>query len=193
MIQNPGRSQVATEKRKESGPKGQDLRPGNARLITKPLQPPPALFQHLDSVDIQIIELLRADGRMTVRALSQKIGVAEPTVGNRIKALHDSRVMKVKTLISLEASGRPLAAIIGIRTSGRAIDKIAADLSQIDGVVSVMSVLGRFDLCVGFSAVSLEDLRNALEKEFGRVRGVNSLECQLALEEVKLTPLWATF
>lgn len=130
---------------------------------------------------------------MTARALAQKIGIAEPTVASRIKALHDNRVMKVKCLVSLEAFGRPIATIIGIRTSGRPIDKIAADLSEIDGVVGVMSVLGRFDLCVAFAAVSHQDLRNALEKEFGRVRGVSSFECQLTLEEVKLTPLWAEF
>jgi DNA-binding Lrp family transcriptional regulator len=95
--------------------------------------------------------------------------------------------------VSLEASGRPIGTLIGIRTAGRALDKIAADLCEIDGVVSVMSVLGRFDLCVGFAAMDFKDLRYSLEKEFGRVRGVSSLECQLALDPVKLTPLWVKF
>ena len=150
-------------------------------------------FDDLDSTDVQIISLLREDGRMTARSLAQKVGIAEPTVATRIKNLYDNGQMKVVGMLSLDAAGRPIAANVGIRTLGRAVDEVAADLSAIDGVFSVMSVLGRYTLCVGVGAADLQDLRMILEKQMGKIKGIESMECVLSLETVKLSSLWSQF
>lgn len=150
-------------------------------------------FESLDPVDARIIALLRKDARMTARALADSIGIAEPTVANRIKSLHSNGVMRVLGLVSHSAAGRPIAATIGIRILGRSIDEIASDIVLIEGVVSVMSVLGRFDLFVGVTAIDLRDLREVLETQIGAIKGVENIECMLSLETIKYSPLWAKF
>jgi DNA-binding Lrp family transcriptional regulator len=148
-------------------------------------------FEKLDPTDVQIIKLLRQDGRMTGRAIAQAIGIAEPTVAGRIRSLYDSGVMRVIGLISLGAIGKPISATVGIRTIGRSIEEISPDLVAIDGVVSVMSVLGRFDMFVTVIATDLHDLRQILETRIGVVKGVESIECLLSLDIVKISSLWA--
>jgi Lrp/AsnC family leucine-responsive transcriptional regulator len=150
-------------------------------------------FEKLDSTDAEIIKLLRQDGRMSGRAIAQALGIAEPSVASRIRSLYDSGVMRVIGLVSLAAIRRPISATVGIRTIGRSINEIAADLGGIDGVFSVMSVLGRFDMFAAVSATDLHDLRRILETRIGAVKGVESIECLLSLDIAKLSSLWAKF
>ncbi len=43
----------------------------------------------MDSIDLQLIALLRQDARATVATLAKKLGVSRGTVTNRVKKLED--------------------------------------------------------------------------------------------------------
>ena len=59
----------------------------------------------LDDTDQAIIELLRADGRMSYRAIARATGVTENTVRARVRRLEESNTMRVVAVTDIEAAG----------------------------------------------------------------------------------------
>ena len=45
----------------------------------------------IDDIDRQVIELLRADGRMPTKAIARTVGLAETTVAARLRQLREER------------------------------------------------------------------------------------------------------
>ena len=72
------------------------------------------MAEELDALDRQIIDALRADARLSARALGRQLGVAAGTVGQRVSRLEQAGVIRGYTAIVEPASvGRPLGFVVG--------------------------------------------------------------------------------
>lgn len=67
----------------------------------------------LDDIDRQIIALLQQDARLTNAAIGEKVGLAAPSVFERVKKLEQRGVIQGYTIqVDPAALGRPLTAFI---------------------------------------------------------------------------------
>lgn len=70
----------------------------------------------LDSMDLNILKNLQADGRMSISELGQIVGMSAPSVKDRIRRLEDRGVIRKFTIdLHMQALGYQLEAIVRIK------------------------------------------------------------------------------
>jgi DNA-binding Lrp family transcriptional regulator len=106
--------------------------------------------ESLDDLDRQIIDVLRADARLSARAIARRLGVAAGTVGQRIGRLETAGVIRGYTVVVEPALvGRPLGFVVGLQIAqGRPLDGILDELMATPQIDEVLVVTGRWDLMV---------------------------------------------
>lgn len=77
----------------------------------------------MDEIDLQIIELLHAHGRLSREQIARDINLSRPAVHERVKRLEEEGVIRGYTaLLNWSALGKPLTAFILVRTAGTNIN-----------------------------------------------------------------------
>jgi len=104
----------------------------------------------LDALDLQIIDLLRADARLSARAIGRRLGVAAGTVGQRVGRLEEAGVIRgYSAVVEPALVGRPLGFVVGLQIAqGTPLDGILDELVAIPEIDEVLVVTGRWDLMV---------------------------------------------
>jgi Lrp/AsnC family transcriptional regulator, leucine-responsive regulatory protein len=70
----------------------------------------------VDAVDRQIIEILAADARISVKDLAQRVSLSSPSASERLKRLEERGVIRAFTVeIDPQAIGYALQAIVRVR------------------------------------------------------------------------------
>src|SRR5713226_4801455 len=59
----------------------------------------------LDELDHELVATLRDDGRISNRALADRFGVGEATIGQRVRRLADERILRVVAVTDMAAFG----------------------------------------------------------------------------------------
>ncbi len=103
----------------------------------------------IDDIDLQIINLLQEDSRLSFNKIARELGISVGTAYNRIKNLEDRGVLKGYTaIVDPVKVGYSLTAIILIQAEGKHLLDVEKEISKIDNVVSVYDITGDFDIAV---------------------------------------------
>ncbi len=93
----------------------------------------------MDTMDQQIISLLRANGRLSREQIAREINLSRPAVHERIKRLEEQGVIRGYTAeVDWDALGKPLTAFIFVRTAGASCNETGyaiLELSDSDAIV----------------------------------------------------------
>ena len=152
----------------------------------------PAMIE-LDHIDNAIIELLRADGRMSYRSLARELGITENTVRARVRRLEDSDTMRVVAVTDIEAAGYGMLLAIGVQVESRSPEEVARELAQMTEVFSVNVVVGTHDVEILVVAQDQSDLDELINSRLAAVPGVRRLTPALAVDVLKNQPDWVPF
>jgi DNA-binding Lrp family transcriptional regulator len=121
-------------------------------------------FADLDDTDRAILAILAVDGRISNKALAERVGVAPSTCLARVRALCERGAIRgFHADIDPAALGRPLQALISIRLAAHergAVDAFRARSVRLPGVVSVFHVAGADDYVLHVRAASGDALRD---------------------------------
>ncbi len=103
----------------------------------------------IDDIDLQIINLLQEDSRLSFNKIARELGISVGTAYNRIKSLEDKRILKGYTaIVDPVKVGYGLTAIILIQAEGKHLLDVENKISKIDNVISVYDITGDFDIAV---------------------------------------------
>ena len=73
-------------------------------------------MSHIDSIDERILGELQANGRLTMKALAERVGLSSPAMIERVRRLEDRGVITgYRAIVAPAAIGRPVAAVITAR------------------------------------------------------------------------------
>ncbi|HUK38936.1 MAG TPA: Lrp/AsnC family transcriptional regulator [Methanomicrobiales archaeon] len=105
----------------------------------------------MDEKDQEILHLLEENGRFPTGELAQGLGLSEDEVGERIRAMEESRVLrKFTTVIDWERAGNSrVSAIIDLKIAPErdfGYDKIAERIARFRQVKALFLVSGVYDL-----------------------------------------------
>ena len=141
----------------------------------------------MDSLDLQLIGLLRTNARASVATLAGKLGVSRGTVTNRIKRLEDDGLV-VGYSVRLRPDAQPdqITAWMSIAVEGNQTRAVIATLLGEPGVASLHDTNGRWDLLAALRAGTLGELAEVLER-VRLIKGIGATETSIHLQTYKLS------
>ncbi len=141
----------------------------------------------LDAVDTQLLTLLAADARMSLRSLGAAVGLSGPSVADRIARLTERGVIRGFTVdIDWATLGLPTLAHISLLTDKTShIEQIVDELRSIDRVEEISIVTGSTDLLVRARVADLTELRQLLVEHIWPIAGIQRVETTLAVETLR--------
>jgi len=141
----------------------------------------------MDSLDMQLIALLRTNARTSVATLANKLGVSRGTVTNRITRLEDGGVIVGYTArLRPEAEPDQITAWMSIAVEGNQTRAVIGTLLGEPGVASLHDTNGRWDLLAGLRAGTLAELAEVLER-VRLIKGIGATETSIHLQTYKLS------
>lgn len=100
-----------------------------------------------DDVNLQIIRHLQ-DGRKSFKIIADELSITENTVRSRVNKLIEEGILNVSGLINPENLPGHQSAIIGVKINNMRLVEKGEEFSNLNGVISVAVVTGRYDLIV---------------------------------------------
>ncbi|MEU6555261.1 Lrp/AsnC family transcriptional regulator [Streptomyces sp. NPDC046915] len=130
----------------------------------------------MDEVDSAIVHHLQLDGRLSNRALAEKLGIAPSTCLERTRLLHRRGIIQgYRAQVSLRALNRPVQAMVSTQIRPLNRDVVAAferSVSQLPEVVSVYTMAGSDDFLVHVTAQDIDHLHAFLLDQFTNRREI---------------------
>jgi DNA-binding Lrp family transcriptional regulator len=150
-------------------------------------QPPPA--RPLDSVDREILRLLRADGRASVRALAERVHVSRASAYARINRLIDDGVIRgFGARVDQERAGQGTSAYVTLKIVQDSWRTVRERLRQLPGAAHMALVSGDFDVLLLVHTADNRALRDLVLTRIQSMPEVLSTRTLLVFEETDLEP-----
>jgi len=139
----------------------------------------------LDSLDRQLISLLRADGRAPISRLAEALKVSRATVQARLDRLIQSgAILGFTVRAEARRAGEGVRAITLIEVSGASTSAVIRALRGLPEITALHTTNGAWDLVAEVHAESLADLDRIL-REMRTVEGVLNSETSILLRSVQ--------
>ncbi len=144
-----------------------------------------------DTIDRQIIDSLRANGRRPFRQIAAELGVSESTVRSRFTRLSELGILQVVGLADLHGVGT-VEGHISIQVIGGHARELAGQLAQRSEVKLVAEAVGAADLILDVVFQNLSDFQRFIKIELPTYEGVRKIEFLRTGELVKDSYVWAS-
>jgi len=139
----------------------------------------------MDTLDQQLIALLRADARAAVATLAHKLKVSRGTVSNRIAKLEDEGLITGYTVrLRPDAAPDQISAWMSITVEGNQTRAVIGTLLGEPGVAALHDTNGRWDLLAELRAGNLGELAEVLER-VRLIKGIAGTETSIHLQTYK--------
>jgi Lrp/AsnC family leucine-responsive transcriptional regulator len=149
-----------------------------------------SLDRYIDSVDLQLLEMLQDNARISQADMARAIGLAPSAVLERLRKLEArGLVTGYAALISARAVGLGQLAFVAVRVSGTGDQEehAGARLAAVPEVLEVHHVAGEDCYLLKVRTQDAQHLGRLLKQRLGRVPGVVSTRTTVVLETVKET------
>ena len=138
----------------------------------------------LDSLDRALLQVLRADGRISMLELANRLGISRGNAYNRFERLRRDGVLAGFTArVDPARLGLTVAALVSLRTEQQSWQAIRDHLLALEEVEYVALTTGGPDFVVLVRAPGVESLRDVVLERLRRVPGVHSTLTTLILDE----------
>lgn len=119
----------------------------------------------MDKIDRNILRELHRDGRITMKLLSERVGLSQPSCAERIRKLLDQGVIeKFSIQVAPKAIGFPIAAIVRVRPLPGELSRVEKLISEIHEIVQCDKVTGDDAFFCRIHLRTIEELDQCLSK-----------------------------
>jgi len=99
--------------------------------------------RQLDPTDMLIVEIMQADGRISVSELGRKVGLSQPAASERLKRLEERGIIEgYGARVNAAALGLGMMAVIRLRTTHEHIRACLKQFSEMPQIVEVLRLTG---------------------------------------------------
>lgn len=139
----------------------------------------------VDDLDLQLIELLSRDARVSNRKVASELGVTEGTVRGRIKRLQQDGLIAFTAITSFGMAQKSRLAFISIEAEVDRVREIAQEISELPMINAVMVTFGQFNILAMCLFDELDLLVETASDRILDIRGVHHVETSIAVKTVK--------
>jgi Lrp/AsnC family leucine-responsive transcriptional regulator len=120
---------------------------------------------NMDNVDLQVLRKLQEDGRVTMKALAEEVGLSSPAMIERVRRLEEREVLQgYRALVNPRAVGRSLTALINVSLDRADYDAFLEALREQSAVEECHRVTGDQAFVVKAHVASTEDLEMLIDE-----------------------------
>jgi Lrp/AsnC family leucine-responsive transcriptional regulator len=144
----------------------------------------------LDATDRKILELLQADGRMSLAELAEKVGLSPSPCLRRVRMLEDGVISRYVAVLDQRAVGLPVSVFVSIKLEKQrqeSLDRFAKAIERWPEVLECYLMTGSRDYWMRVVVPDLDAYERFVKQKLTRVDGIASIESSFALEQVKYT------
>jgi Lrp/AsnC family leucine-responsive transcriptional regulator len=143
----------------------------------------------LDEVDLQIIEVLQSNSRISFSELGRSVGLSATAARNRITSLVNRGIItRLGAELDWAKIGWPIQSLLLVRTEHGRTDAVSKQLYKIPQILSITKTAGTVDLVVRLIASDVSDFAAILQKSLSKIPGITSINTLMVLDEVNNTP-----
>ena len=141
--------------------------------------------REFDTVDHQIIDALKEDGRLPFAEIARRLGVSAGMVRQRYLQMVDDGVLRVVPVTNVTLLGYDLMAMVGVSVDGDRLIETAHEIAAFEEVIYLVICTGTHDLLVEVLCHDSDHLLEFLTKRLRSVKGVRTTETYTYLRIVK--------
>ena len=139
----------------------------------------------MHELSLKLLSLLKADGRMSVTALSQALGVSRLTVDSRIKRLEAEDIISGYTvLLGTEEFKHKINGWIMINVAANKEERAIKLILRMVEISRLHTTNGKWDLAAEIQTSTLEEFDKAVS-ELRKIDGIEATETNLLLSRRK--------
>jgi Lrp/AsnC family leucine-responsive transcriptional regulator len=140
----------------------------------------------IDDIDLQILNILQADGRISNAELARKLEMAASGVLERVKRLERKGIIRgYEVLLDPVALGLNLTVFIHLKTSDSVGSTVVGEkVGQLAAILEVHWIAGDFNYLVKARINSTDGLKS-LMKSIGEIPGVLDSKTALVFDTLK--------
>jgi Lrp/AsnC family leucine-responsive transcriptional regulator len=161
------------------------VRPRNTGAVAFLGAPAPSL----DLVDRKILSALRADGRLTVNALGNTVGLSQSACWTRQKRLESSgAIRRYAAILDHKAIGLANTVFIQVtlnRHDDKVLEEFGAALARVPEVIEAYLVSGDYDYLVKVAVFDTEHYERFLRESLYKIPGIQHSRSTFALRALK--------
>jgi Lrp/AsnC family transcriptional regulator, leucine-responsive regulatory protein len=143
----------------------------------------------LDEFDRKIVAALRADGRMTVTDLADRIGLSKTPTQMRLKRLIDSRVIRgFRAIVDPARLGLDHVAFAEVKLSDtreKALGEFNAAVLRVPEIEECHMIASSFDYLLKVRTANIRDYRRVLGERISSLPHVASTSTYVAMETIR--------
>ncbi len=145
--------------------------------------------RELDLLDRKILSALRADGRMSMNDLAQKVGLSPSPCWTRVKRLEASGAIEgYVAVLDHKAIGAPNIVFVEVtldRHDEKVLEKFGSALARFPEVIEAHLVTGEYDYLVKVAVAGTEHYERFLRESLYRIEGIRHSRSTFALRTMK--------
>jgi Lrp/AsnC family transcriptional regulator, regulator for asnA, asnC and gidA len=145
-----------------------------------------------DELDLQIISLLRVDGRRSNREVARRLGVPEATVRYRVRRLTDSGILKIAASVDPEHLGYALTAVISVEVEPRRFVEASDTIAAMEQVMWLGITTGASDIILTASFKHQDEMFAFVADELAHIEGIKRVQTSVCMRVVKKSNQWST-
>lgn len=143
----------------------------------------------LDSFDIRLLDALQRDGRASLFALADKVGLSASQLGRRLKRLEDTGLMQgYAALLNADAVGLGFEAYCLVsleRHSSAGTEKFHDAMRALPQIMDCVAVTGEADFILRIVATDLKSYSQFLLDEVMPLPGIRQVRSSIVLRPIK--------
>lgn len=143
----------------------------------------------LTPVDRKILRALQEDGRMTIQAVADRVGLSASPCLRRIRQMEQAGIIAAySATVDQKAVGLPVSVFISIkleRQRAAQLDAFGTAISRWPEVMECYLMTGQFDFLLRVVCADLAAYEAFLREKLTQIEGVASIESSFSLGQVK--------
>lgn len=144
---------------------------------------------NLDRFDLQILQLLQENGRISNQDLAERIGLSPSPCLRRVKALEDAGYISAyRTILNAKKLGLSLMALIHISMDQHTPERFAhfeAEIAKVPQVLECLLITGQSaDYQLKVVVADMDGFHHLLLERITRIEGVTGVHSSFVLRRV---------
>ena len=137
----------------------------------------------LDEINLKIIDILSRDSSTRFVEIARRIGISDATVHMRVRRLIATRIIRKFTIsVNNCRIGYNHLAFMGINVEPGFAEEVVLGLSNVETVLEIHEIHGRFDLILKIRAKDLDEMRDVVVNKIRTLPHILEIELMTVLK-----------